>query len=166
MDGSLARSARAPIPPAAFAVPPEEEDSGRDHDHALDRIGLHHRDEPAHGGVGHHDDEHDGDRRAVGDLQKALQQVADPLKDRRHVQERSEEDDDGGHDPATGLPKRKPMKSGIVRDPRDSVKVRRRGATATQAKRHSPTMKGTSTNQVTPHSYPRPAKPTKELVLE
>ena len=58
------------------------------------------------------------------------------------------------------------MKSGIVREPRDSVNERRRGATATHAKRHMPTMNGTSRNQVTPQSYACPLNPTKEFVLE
>ena len=50
------------------------------------------------------------------------------------------------------LPKRKPMKSGIVSDPSDSVKVRSRGATAIQANSENPTTAGTSRNQVTPQS--------------
>ena len=58
------------------------------------------------------------------------------------------------------------MKSGIVSEPSDSVKVRSRGATATQASSDMPTTKGTSRNQVTPQSYAWPEKPTKELVLE
>ena len=67
---------------------------------------------------------------------------------------------------AAGLPKRKPMKSGIVSDPSDSVNVRSRGATPTHASSESATTKGTRRNQVTPQSYAWPEKPTKELVLE
>ena len=44
------------------------------------------------------------------------------------------------------------MKSGMVRDPSDSVKVRSRGATATQAKSDNPITKGMSRNQVIPQS--------------
>ena len=61
---------------------------------------------------------------------------------------------------------RNPMKSGIVRDPRDSVYVLSRGATPTHARRDMPTTNGTSTNHVTPQSYAWPENPTKELVLE
>ena len=58
------------------------------------------------------------------------------------------------------------MKSGMVREPSDSVKVRSRGATPTQAKSDSPTTNGTSRNQVTPQSYACPENPTNEFVLE
>ena len=53
---------------------------------------------------------------------------------------------------AAGLPKRRPMKSGIVSEPSASVKVRSRGATATQASSDIPITNGISRNQVTPQS--------------
>ena len=58
------------------------------------------------------------------------------------------------------------MKSGMVSEPSDSVKVRSLGATPTHAKSDSPTTNGTSRNQVTPQSYAWPENPTNELVLE
>ena len=72
---------------------PEEEDRGNDHHQSLHGIRLHHGDEAAGDGVEHHDEEHDDDRRAVGDVQEHLQEVADPLEDRGHVEERGEDHD-------------------------------------------------------------------------
>jgi len=52
---------------------------------------------------------------------------------------------------ANVLSNRKPMKSGTVRESRDRVKTRSRGATTVQEKSEKPTTKGTSSSHGTPH---------------